>query len=69
MTQTIVLYRLVGTVEVTFNLTAAIEVDLFQLRQGLEAREVACCRNVSVWVSTWKTFPERSVVALRQHLL
>ena len=45
MTQTIVLYRLVGTVDVTFNLTAFIEVDLFQLRQGRQAREVACGRR------------------------
>ena len=48
MTQTIVLYRLVGTVEVTFNLIAAKEVDERQLRQGLEALEVACSRNVRV---------------------
>ena len=48
MTQTIVLYRLVGTVEVTFNLTAVIEVDLFQLRQGLEALEVPCSRRARV---------------------
>ena len=44
MTQTIVLYRLVGTVEVTFNLKAPTEVDGRQLRQGLEALEVACSR-------------------------
>ena len=48
MTQTIVLYRLVGTVDVTFNQLAESEVDLSQLRQGLEAREVACSRNVRV---------------------
>ena len=42
MTQTIVLYRLVGTVEVTFNLLAAVEVDVRQLRQGRQAREVPC---------------------------
>ena len=48
MTQTIVLYRLVGTVDVTFNQLAAIEVDGRQLHQGLEAREVACSRNVRV---------------------
>ena len=48
MTQTIVLCRLVGTIDVTFNPLAAIEVDERQLRQGLEAREVACSRNVRV---------------------
>ena len=48
MTQTIVLYRLVGTVEVTFNQLAAIEVDGRQLRQGLEALEVACSRRARV---------------------
>ena len=48
MTQTIVLYRLVGTVDVTFNLMAAPEVDLFQLCQGLEAFEVACSRRARV---------------------
>ena len=48
MTQTIVLYRLVGTIDVTFNQAAAIEVDLFQLRQGLEALEVACSRRARV---------------------
>ena len=45
ISQTIVLCRLVGTVEVTFNPLAAIEVDGRQLRQGLEAREVACSRR------------------------
>ena len=45
MTQTIVLYRLVGTIEVTFNQLAVAEVDGLQLRQGLEAREVACSRK------------------------
>ena len=48
MTQTIVLYRLVGTVEVTFNQLAATEVDGRQLRQGLEALEVACSRRARV---------------------
>ena len=48
MTQTIVLYRLVGTVEVTFNPLAATEVDGRQLRQGLEALEVACSRRARV---------------------
>ena len=48
MTQTIVLYRLVGTVDVTFNLIAAKEVDGRQLRQGLEALEVACSRRARV---------------------
>ena len=48
MTQTIVLYRLVGTVEVTFNPLAAKEVDGRQLRQGLEALEVACSRRARV---------------------
>ena len=45
MTQTIVLYRLVGTVEVTFNQLAEREVDGSQLRQGRQAREVACGRR------------------------
>ena len=48
MTQTIVLYRLVGTVEVTFNPLAAKEVEGRQLRQGLEALEVACSRRTRV---------------------
>ena len=48
MTQTIVLYRLVGTVEVTFNPLAVTEVDGPQLRQGLEALEVACSRRTRV---------------------
>ena len=48
MTQTIVLYRLVGTVEVTFNQLAFIEFDGRQLRQGLEALEVACSRRARV---------------------
>ena len=65
MTQTIVLYRFVGTVEVTFNLFAAKEVDLFQLCQGLEALEVACSRRARV-----RGFQHgqlsRNVVALRQ---
>ena len=48
MTQTIVVYRLVGTVEVTFNPLALLEVDGRQLRQGLEALEVACSRRARV---------------------
>ena len=48
MTQTIVLCRLVGTIDVTFNQLAASEVGGPQLRQGLEAREVACSCNVRV---------------------
>ena len=48
MTQTIVLYRLVGTVDVTFNPRAEGEVDGRQLRQGLEALEVACSRRARV---------------------
>ena len=35
-------------VDVTFNQLARREVDGRQLRQGLEAREVACSRNVRV---------------------
>ena len=45
MTQTVVLCRLVGTIDVTFNLSAATEVEDRQLRQGLEALEVACSRR------------------------
>ena len=45
MTQTIVLYRLVGTVDVTFNQLAVSEDDRFQLRQGRQARELACGRR------------------------
>ena len=48
MTQTIVLYRLVGTVEVTVNPLAFKEVDGRQLRQGRQAREVACGRKARV---------------------
>ena len=48
MTQTIVSCRLVGTVEVTFNQLAVAEVDGRQVRQGLEAREVACGRRARV---------------------
>ena len=48
MTQNIVLFRLVGTVEVTFNLMAVTGVDGRQLRQGLEALEVACSRRARV---------------------
>ena len=35
-------------VDVTFNLIALPEVDLCQLRQGLEALEVACSRRARV---------------------
>ena len=35
-------------VDVTFNLIAALEVDGRQLRQGLEALEVACSRRARV---------------------
>ena len=45
MTQTIVLCRLVGTIENTFNPLAVLEVDLSQLCQGRQAREVACSRK------------------------
>ena len=38
----------VGTVEVTFNLRAAMECDGSQLRQGHQAREVACSRRARV---------------------
>ncbi len=48
MTQTIVLYRLVGTVDVTFNQLAVAQIDGPQLRQGLEALEVACSRRARV---------------------
>ena len=48
MTQTIVLCRLVGTIDVTFNQMAATEVDGRQLRQGLEALQVACSRRARV---------------------
>ena len=48
MTQTIVLCRLVGTIDVTFNQLAVVEVDGRQLRQGLEALEVACSRRARV---------------------
>ena len=58
MTQTIVLYRLVGTIDVTLNPMAATEIDERQLRQGLETLEVACIRRAR--------FHERSAVALRQ---
>ena len=70
MTQTIVLYRLVATIDVTFNQLALSEVDGSQLCQGRQAREVACGRRARMHKCfTWKTFRERSVVALRQHLL
>ena len=45
MTQTIVLCRLVGTIDVTLNQLAEHEVDLFQLRQGRQAREIPCSRR------------------------
>ena len=48
MTQTLVSCRLVGTIDVTFNLSAVIEVDGSQLCQGLEALEVACSRRARV---------------------
>ena len=48
MTQTIVLCRLVGMNDVTFNQLAVAEVDGPQLRQGLEALEVACSRRARV---------------------
>ena len=48
MTQNIVLYRLVGTIDVTFNQLAVVEVDGPQLRQGLEALELACGRRARV---------------------
>ena len=48
MTQNIVVYRLVGTIDVTFNQLAPREVDGPQLRQGLEALEVACSRRARV---------------------
>ena len=35
-------------IDVTLNFCAAMEADGCQLRQGLEAREVACSRNVRV---------------------
>ena len=55
MTQTIVLYRLVGTVDVTFNQLAFDEVDLFQLCQGLEAFEVSCVEQecISVYMENF----------------
>ena len=48
MTQTIVLCRLVGTIDVTFNQLADVEVDGSQLRQGRQAGEVACNRRARV---------------------
>ena len=48
MTQTIVSCRLVGTIDVTCNPIAFAEVDGRQLRQGLEALEVACSRRARV---------------------
>ena len=41
-------YRLVGTVDVTFNQLAFVEDDGSQLCQGLEALEVACSRRARV---------------------
>ena len=48
MTQTIISCRLVGTIDVTFNPLAVVEDDGPQLRQGLEALEVACSRRARV---------------------
>ena len=48
MTQTIVSCRLVGTIDVTFNQLAVPEVEASQLRQGRQAREVACGRKTRV---------------------
>ena len=48
ISQTIVLCRLVGTIDVTFNQLAVVEGDGSQLRQGLEALEVACSRRARV---------------------
>ena len=48
MIQTIVSCRLVGTIDVTFNQLAVLEVDGSQLCQGLEAFEVACSRRARV---------------------
>ena len=45
MTQTIVSCRLVGTIDVTFNQLAVVELDGSQLRQGRQAREVPCSRR------------------------
>ena len=45
MTQTIVLCRLVGTVDVTRNQLAVLEVDGSQLRQRRQALEVPCSRR------------------------
>ena len=39
------LCRLVGTIEVTFNQLAVVEVDGSQLCQGRQAREVSCSRK------------------------
>ena len=57
-------------VDVTLQTYAVTEVDGRQLRQGLEALEVACSRRTRVRgrVSAWTILPERSVVALRQHV-
>ena len=69
MTQTIMLYRLVGTIEVTFNQLAFVEVGVSQLCQGLEALEVASCSRRARVHGFQTTFRTRSVVALRHHLL
>ena len=48
MTQNVVLYRLVGMVDVTFNIVGVSDFDGRQLRQGLEALEIACSRRARV---------------------
>ena len=58
MTQTVVLCQLVGTIDVTFNLNAVVEVDGSQLRQGLEALEVACSRRARVRGCQHGQFPQ-----------
>ena len=37
-----------GTIDVAFNQLALAEVDVSQLRQGRQAREVACSRKASM---------------------
>ena len=49
ISQTIVLCRLLGTIDVTFNLTAVVEVDGSQLCQGRQAREVPCSRKARMY--------------------
>ena len=66
MTQTIVLCRLVGTVEVTFNLIAELEVDGSQLRQGRQAREVPCSYKARMHKCLHGQLSQNVVVALRQ---